>query len=153
MTQKHTLDGIRKAVDLFTKAMVEKDNTTLIDCFADDCEIEFLHVKLRGRQGARDWCKWLYGHLTELNFEPKASVVNDNVIIEEYVLSGRLHNGSRIKSRQTEVIIFNDAYKIINFRFYFDRLDFIESGVNRFMAKQIVNTFNQKTLMNLKSHG
>jgi len=152
MTQKHTPDGIRKAVDRFTEAMVGKDSGALTDCFADDCEIEFLHVKLKGKQGAKDWCKWLYGHLTELSFEPKISVINDNVIIEEYVLSGRLHNGSRIKSRQTEVIVFDEEYKIRNFRFYFDRLDFIESGVNRFMAKQIVNTFNQKTLLNLKSH-
>lgn len=152
MMSKHTNEEIQQAVQRFTDAMVRKDHDALAACFADDCEIEFLHVKLMGKKGARDWCTWLYGHLTELQVDRKISVVNENVLIGEYVLNGQLHNGSRIKSRQTEVLVFDDDYKIRNFRFYFDRLDFIESGINKHIARRIVQTFNQKTLMNLQSH-
>jgi len=152
MTTKHSPEKIQDAVIQFTDAMIKKNNEALVACFADDCEIEFLHVKLKGKKGAREWREWLYGHMSELQFDRITNVVNEKTIMEEYILSGRLHNGSRIKSRQTEVIVFDDNYKIKRFSFYFDRLDFIESGINKIMAKQIVNTFNQKTLKNLKSH-
>ena len=153
MAMGNSPDDIRMAVQKFTDAMVKKDQEALAACFAEDCEIEFLHVKLKGKRGVREWAHWLYGHLSELQFDRITSVVNDGVIFEEYVLNGRLHNGSKIRSRQTEVLVFDENRMIKNFRFYFDRLDFIESGINKIMAKQIVNTFNQKTLKSLKSHG
>jgi hypothetical protein len=145
-------DETRKAVKRFSECVEKKNVDAILSCFSDSCEIEFLNVKLKGKHGAREWIKWLYGHMSELKYEPVLSMADENGFLMEYVLEGTLHNGIKIKSRQAQIFVFDGDYKIENFRYYFDRLDFVESAINRIMAKSLKMAFNQKTLNHLTKY-
>lgn len=136
----------------FSELVASNNMDAIVSCFTEDCAIEFLNVKLKGKNGVREWIKWLYGHMSELNFENSITLVDGYLLFRECTLSGKLHNGIKIRSRQAHIVVFDDDCLITNFRYYFDRLDFIESAINRIVAKGVKQTFNQKTLKHLTKY-
>lgn len=152
MESSQTQADVRDTAEKFGGYVGAKNVEAVISCFAEDCEIEFLNVKLKGKHGAGEWIKWLYGHMSELRYEPVFTMSDGNVFFVEYVLVGKLHNGIDIKSRQAQIMIFDSEGRIKHFRYYFDRLDFVESAINRIMAKSLVQIFNQKTLNDLSKY-
>ena len=116
-------EEIRRVAMALDKALESKDLQAIVEKFADDCEIEFLSVKLLGKEGVRKWFNWIYKHVAEIEFLPVAIIVEGNTFFEEYIVKAKFHDGEEARSNQAVVLVF-EGLKIQSLRMYFDRLDF-----------------------------
>lgn len=132
----------------FDNAIESKDIDHMVSFFADDCEIELMGIKLRGKEGARRWLEWLFGTLVDVKFKPVIIIVEGNVFFEEFILEGTLPNGKVVESKQSEVLVYEN-YKIKSLRVYFDRLDFADAVADGFVSKKIVKTLISRSLKGL----
>ncbi len=143
MDCRQSPDEIRKVAMEFDNAIETKNIELGLSSFADDCEIELLGVKLVGRQGARKWLDWLYKNLAEVKFVPVTVMVDGSIFLEEFILEGKLHNGVEVRSKQAEVLIYENL-KIKSLRLYFDRLDFADlvakGPISRAISRRLVRT-------------
>jgi len=149
MEHQQSPDKIRQVAMDFDNAVKNQNRELILSSFADDCEIELLGIKLTGKEGATRWTNWLYQHLAEVEFLPVTIMVEGNTFFEEFVVKARLHNGTRIHSKQAEVLIY-DNYKVKSLRLYFDRLDFADSVTKGFISKAIVKQLIKMTLKGLQ---
>jgi hypothetical protein len=105
--------------------------------FADNCEIELLSVKLRGKEGAKKWLSWIYTHVAEIRFLPVTIMVEGSTFFEEFTVEAKFHDGEEAHSNQAVVLVFENL-KIKNLRMYFDRLDFSSAVAKDVISKTIV---------------
>jgi ketosteroid isomerase-like protein len=133
----------------FDKALEEKDLNKILQSFTDDCEIELLNTKLKGKQGAKNWYKWLYTHIAKLKLIPVTIMVENNVFFEEFIVKATFPDGKQAQSKQAEVLVF-EGQKIKSLRMYFDRLDFSSSISKDIISKTIINQLIKKSLEGLK---
>jgi ketosteroid isomerase-like protein len=148
MKDEQSPDEIRKVAMDFDNAVENKNIDKILSSFTDDCEIELLGQRLAGKEGVRKWCDWFYEHLEEVKFEPIIIMVEGNTFFEEFIVKARLYSGVEIKSKQAEVLLFEN-YKIKSLRLYFDRLDFAESVIKGPVSKAIVKQLIKKSLAGL----
>ena len=143
MDCRQSPDEIRKVATDFDNAIESKNIELALSSFADDCEIELLGVKLIGRQGARKWLDWLYKNLAEVKFVPVTVMVEGSTFFEEFILEGKLHNGVEVRSKQAEVLIYENL-RVKSLRLYFDRLDFADlvakGPISRAISRRLVRT-------------
>lgn len=132
----------------FDHALTSMNIDESLEFFSEDCEIELLGVTLNGLDGARKWLEWLFSHLASIQFEPVTILVDGNVFFEEFVVVGTLNDGRVIRSKQAEILIYED-YKIKTLRLYFDRLDFADAISNGFLEKRVVGMLIRKSLAGL----
>jgi ketosteroid isomerase-like protein len=132
-----TADSIREAAKDLDDALETRDIDTILPFFADDCEIELLGVRGRGREGVRKWLEWQYRHVAKLELVPVVIMIEGNVFFEEFVAKARLHDGSEVESKQAEVLVYENN-KVTSLRLYFDRLDFANAVAKGFVSKFIV---------------
>lgn len=144
MSSAQTIEGIKKAAMEFDNAISVKDDEKMLSAFADDCEIELLGVTLKGKDGVKRWIDWMFTHLSKVKFEPVVIMVEENVFFEEFIVHGTLKDGRLVKSKQAEVLVYED-YKIKSLRLYFDRLDFAEAVADGFVSRRIVETLIKRT--------
>ena len=130
------------------KALESKDLQAIVEKFADDCEIEFLSVKLLGKEGVRKWFNWIYKHVAEIEFLPVAIIVEGNTFFEEYIVKAKFHDGEEARSNQAVVLVF-EGLKIQSLRMYFDRLDFSSAVAKDVISKTIVRELIKKSLEGL----
>ena len=130
------------------KALESKDLQAIVEKFADDCEIEFLSVKLLGKEGVRKWFNWIYKHVAEIEFLPVAIIVEGNTFFEEYIVKAKFHDGEEARSNQAVVLVF-EGLKIQSLRMYFDRLDFSSAVAKDVVSKTIVRELVKKSLEGL----
>ena len=145
MEEEQLPEEIKRIAMDFDNAIEVKDRKKMLDCFADDCEIELLGLKLTGKEGALKWIDWMFRHMAEIRFEPVVIMVEGNTFFEEFIVKGTLHNGVKVESKQAEVLIYED-FKIKKLKLYFDRLDFAESVVGGLFGKRIINIIKRKSL-------
>jgi ketosteroid isomerase-like protein len=145
---EQTPDMIRKVAMDFDNAIEAKNIEAALSAFSPECEIELFGTKLYGLENARKWINWLYMHLDQIEFEPVTIIVKGNIFFEEFIVHGTLHNGKQVKSKQAEILIYEN-YKIKSLRIYFDRLDFMNSLVDGFIAKRIVKSLINRSLEGL----
>ncbi|MDF1538472.1 MAG: nuclear transport factor 2 family protein [Candidatus Thorarchaeota archaeon] len=138
---------IQVAMD-FDHALTSMDIDEILPFFSEECEIEILGVTLRGLDGAKQWLEWLFTHLIAIQFEPVIIMVEGNVFFEEFVVVGTLSDGRVVRSKQAEVLVYDD-YKIKTLRLYFDRLDFVDSIANGFLEKRVVGMLIKRSLEGL----
>jgi hypothetical protein len=141
--QEQSPDEIRRVAMDFDNAIESKSVELALSSFADYCEIELLGVRLTGRKGARKWIDWLYTDLAEVKFVPVTMMVEGNTFFEEFILEGKLHNGVEVRSRQAEVLVYENLH-IKSLRLYFDRLDFADlvakGPISRAIVRRLVRT-------------
>lgn len=141
-------DEIRKAAKDFDTAVASKDIDRILASFTDDCEIEILGQTLDGKEGVEKWINWLHKTLKQIKFQPITTLVDGNVFFEEFIIRGRLPSGIGVKSKQAEVLVYEN-YKIKSLRLYFDRLDFAGAIVREPFSKVIANRIIKKSLAGL----
>jgi ketosteroid isomerase-like protein len=149
MVQKQLPEKIRQAATELDNAIEIKDIDRIMSGFSDDCEIELLGIKLTGKEGLKKWIDWMYAHLAEIKFEPITIMVDGNVFFEEFILKGRLHDGTEVQSKQAEVLIFAN-YQVKSLRLYFDRMDFAHSVAKGIISKALVRRVVRESLKGLK---
>lgn len=148
MQDNQSAEKIRKLSLDLDKALENKNVELVLSSFSDACEIELLGIKLTGKEGARKWLQWMYGHLAEVRFTPITIMVDGSVFFEEFILLGRFHDGTEVKSTQAEVLIYEgDQIRIL--RLYFDRMDFAGSVAKGRIAKTFVRWAKKKSLQGL----
>ncbi|MFQ5997496.1 MAG: nuclear transport factor 2 family protein [Dehalococcoidales bacterium] len=145
---KQSPDIIRKATKALENAIENKNVAEVLASFADDCEIELLRQRLFGKEGVRKWLDWLYKNLWQIKFQPIVIVVKGTTLFEEFIVRARLHSGVEIKSKQAQVVVYEND-KIKSLRLYFDRLDFAESVTKDLVSKAAVNRIIKKSLAGL----
>jgi ketosteroid isomerase-like protein len=148
MSSIHSSEEIRKVALAFDNALENKDTLAVMDMFAEDCEIELLGVKLRGKEGVKKWLNWIYIHVAEMKFLPVIIMVEGNTFFEEYTVEARFHDGEQTHSNQTVVLVFENL-KIKSLRMYFDRLDFAGAVAKDVVSKTIVRELVKKSLEGL----
>jgi len=146
-TEKST-DEIRRVAVALDNAIENKDPDAVIFCFADDCEIELLRHSLVGKAGVKKWFSWLFKNIWQIKFQPVKIMAEGNTLFEEFIIRARLHSGSEVKSKQAEVLIFEND-KIKSLRLYFDRLDFADTLTKDPVSKAVLSRIIKKSLEGL----
>jgi ketosteroid isomerase-like protein len=149
MVQNQLPEKIRQAAAELDNAIENKDLDRIMSGFSDDCEIELLGIKLTGKEGLKKWMDWMFAHLAEIIFEPITIMVDGNAFFEEFILKGRLHDGTEVQSKQAEVLIYEN-YQVKSLRLYFDRLDFADSVAKGIISKALVRRVMRESLKGLK---
>ena len=145
MKQSQSPDEIRRVAADLDKAVENRNVELILSSFSDDCQIELLGIKLAGKEAARKWLAWMYQHLSEVRFVPVTIMVDGDTFFEEFILKGKLHDGTQVESKQAEVLVYEN-YKVKSLRLYFDRLDFAESVAKGPVSKTIVRRLIKKSL-------
>lgn len=148
MEQSQLPAQIRRLAAELDNAVESKNIELILSSFSDDCEIELLGIKLTGKEGAKKWIAWIYKHLAEVRFVPVTIMVQGDTFFEEFILKGKLHNGIEIRSKQAEVLIYEN-YKVKSLRLYFDRLEFADSVAKGPVSKALVRKLIKKSLNEL----
>ncbi|TES88625.1 MAG: nuclear transport factor 2 family protein [Dehalococcoidia bacterium] len=146
-TEKST-DEIRRVAMALDNAIENKDPDAVIACFADDCEIELLRHSLVGKAGVKKWFSWLFKNIWQIKFQPVKIMAEGNTLFEEFIIRARLRSGSEVKSKQAEVLIFEND-KIKSLRLYFDRLDFADTLTKDPVSKAVLSRIIKKSLEGL----
>ena len=146
-TEKST-DEIRRVAMALDHAIENKDPDAVIACFADDCEIELLRHSLVGKAGVKKWFGWLFKNIWQIKFQPVKIMAEGNTLFEEFIIRARLRSGSEVKSKQAEVLIFEND-KIKSLRLYFDRLDFADTLTKDPVSKAVLSRIIKKSLEGL----
>ena len=146
-TEKST-DEIRRVAVALDNAIENKDPDAVIACFADDCEIELLRHSLVGKAGVKKWFSWLFKNIWQIKFQPIKIMAEGNTLFEEFIIRARLRSGSEVKSKQAEVLIFEND-KIKSLRLYFDRLDFADTLTKDPVSKAVLSRIIKKSLEGL----
>lgn len=129
-------------------AIENKDPDAVIACFADDCEIELLRHSLVGKAGVKKWFGWLFKNIRQIKFQPVKIMAEGNTLFEEFIIRARLHSGPEVKSKQAEILIFEND-KIKSLRLYFDRLDFADTLTKDPVSKAVLSRIIKKSLEGL----
>ena len=137
MVAEQEVSRIREVAMDFDNAIEARDIGQMVDAFAEDCEIELMGITLKGKDGARKWSEWLCNSTPNIVFTPIIIMVEGNVFFEEFLVTGTLPNGTIVKSKQSEVLVYEN-YKIKSLRLYFDRLDFADLVAQGFFSKKVV---------------
>ncbi len=115
--------SIRAAAAELDQALEAGDVERIIACFATDCEIELLGVRLEGHTGVRRWLAWVFGHVKQIEFTPRVVAVDGDTFIEEFGVTGILTDGRRLESNWAEILTYADDL-VTSLRLYFNPLDF-----------------------------
>jgi ketosteroid isomerase-like protein len=115
--------SIREAARVLDERLEAGDTDGVVACFASDCAVELLGVRLSGHDGVRRWLAWIRRHVTSIRFEPVVIGVEGTALFEEFVVHARLRDGSPVTSRWAEVLDYRDGL-VTGLRLYFDPLDF-----------------------------
>jgi len=145
---KQSPDKIRKMAATLDNAIESKNIEEILSSFAEDCEIELLRQHLIGKEGVKKWIDWMYKNVRQIKLQPIIIMVKGSTLFEEFIVRARLHSGIEIKSKQSEVLVYEND-KIKSLRLYFDRLDFAESVAKDPISKATVNRILKKSLEGL----
>jgi len=148
MPEKESTDELRRVAMTLDDAIENKNPDTVMSCFADDCEIELLRHSLYGKAGVKKWFNWLFKNIWQIKLQPVKIMAEGNTLFEEFILRARLHSGPEIKSKQAEVLVFEND-KIKSLRLYFDRLDFADTVAKDPVSKAVVSRVIKKSLEDL----
>jgi len=148
MDMKQSPDKIRKIALALDNAIESKNIEGILSSFTEDCEIELLRQHLIGKEGVKKWIDWMYKNVRQIKFQPIIIMVKGNALFEEFIVRARLHSGIEIKSKQSEVLVYEND-KIKSLRLYFDRLDFVEPAIKGRINKAIINQVLKKSLEGL----
>ena len=121
--------SIRRAAAELDDALEAGDRDRVVACFATDCTIELLGVRLEGHEGVRRWLDWVFRHVERLQFTPRVITVDGAVFVEEFGVMGTFADGQHVESQWAEVLTYRDDL-VTSLRLYFNAIDFAPaSGV------------------------
>lgn len=139
---------IRKVAMNLDNAMESGDKEAVLSCFSDDCRIELLGMQLTGKQGVKRWLNRLYENVSNITFTPVTIMVDGDIFFEEFIVSVRTYDGKEIKSKQAEVLIYED-YKVKSLHLYFDRLNFADLVAKGFIDRKLIQRVIKVSLRGL----
>jgi ketosteroid isomerase-like protein len=142
-------ERIRQVAKELDNTLETKNIERILAFLADDCEIQLLGIKVKGKEGARRSLKWQFGHVAEYELIPVVIMIEGNVFFEEFLVKAKLPDGTSLESKQAEVLVYNQDYKVVSLRLYFDRLDFADAVARDPVTKFVVRTLIKTSLRGL----
>lgn len=118
-----TESSIRRAASELDEALQGGDLDRVVACFAHDCTVDLLGVRLHGHEGVRRWLDWVFKHVERIEFTPRVISVDGDTFIEEFGVTGTLANGRRLHSEWAEMLAYRDDL-VTSLRLYFNPIDF-----------------------------
>lgn len=141
-----TANAIKEMARRLDEAIESKDVDGVVSCFAEDCTLELLGVRLNGRAGVRRWLEWLLKHISEMRFEPRVIIVDADKFVEEFVVHATLYNGIQVRSHQAELLTYRNGL-VTSLRLYFNPLDFAPAvGISGRLAAPLLAKLVRKGL-------
>jgi ketosteroid isomerase-like protein len=142
-------EKIRKLAKALDDAIESRNNEEVISYFSDNCEIELPGIKLSGKQGLRKAVAWIYRYLKEIVLIPITIMVEENTFFEEFIVRAKIKEGKEIQAKQTEVLVYDDEYKVKNLRLYFDRLELAAAYASNPLEKMMISQLSKASLKGL----
>ncbi len=121
-----TEETIREAARRLDDALEARDFEAVVGCFAEECEIELLGIRMRGRDGVRRWLDWVFGQVESLRFEPRVITVDGATLVEEFIVEATVARGRLVRSHWAELLDYEQNL-VRSLRLYFSPLDFLEA--------------------------
>ena len=148
MTENQNIEKILKLASDLDNDLELKDIKKLVPYFSEECEIEMLGIKLKGRVGLNKWLNWFFTRFESIKFEPIVIIVERNIFFEEFYIHTSFKNGKQLSVKLAEVLEYED-YKIKSLRLYFDRLEFADAALNGFISKKLIKFIKKSSLKGL----
>ena len=148
MEQQLSPAKIRKLAKALDDAIESRNNEEVISYFSDNCEIELPGIKLIGKRGLNKTINWMYMYLKEIALIPITIMVDGNTFFEEFIVKAKV-KGEEIQVKQTEVLVYDDQYKVKSLRLYFDRLEFAAAYTSNPIEKIMINQLSKASLKGL----
>lgn len=115
--------SIRRVASELDDALEAGDLGRVTACFATDCEVELLGVRLVGHDGVRRWLDWVFAHVDRIEFDPRVILVNGATLVEEFGVRATLADGRQLQGQWAEVLTYRDDL-VTSLRLYFNPVDF-----------------------------
>ena len=149
MEQKLSPVKIRKLAKALDDAIESRNNEEVLSYFSDNCEIELPGIKLSGKEGMQKAVAWMYKYLKGIVLIPITIMINGNTFFEEFIIRVKIKEGKEIQVRQTEVLVYDDEYKVKNIRLYFDRLELAAAYTFNPIEKIMISQISKASLKGL----
>jgi len=149
MEQQLSPEKIRKHANALDDAIESRNNEEIISYFSDNCEIELPGIKLTGKEGLRKAIAWIYQYLKEIVLIPITIMVDGNTFFEEFIVRAKIEESKEIQVKQTEVLVYDDEYKVKSLRLYFDRLELAAAYASNPVEKIMISQLNKALLKRL----
>jgi hypothetical protein len=149
MAQHLNPEKIRELAKALDDAIENRETEAVISHFSETCEIELLGTKLAREEGLRKAISWIYGYLKEITLIPITIMIEGNTFFEEFIVRTKTKEGKEIQIKQTEVLVYDDEYKVKSLRLYFDRLELAAAYTSNPLEKMIINWLKKSSLKGL----
>ena len=149
MKQQRITENILKYAKALDDAIEKRDTEELVSYFSDNCEIELLGIKLAGKEGLRKATNWMFRYLHQITLIPITIMVDQNTFFEEFTVKATVRGGKEIQVNQSEVLVYDNEYKITSLRLYFDRLELAAAYTSNPLEKLMVNIISKASLKGL----
>ena len=146
MEQKLNTEQIREYAKVLDDAIEKHDVEEIISCFSEGCVIELLGIRLSGKEGLRKAVAWMHRYLREITLVPITIMVDRNTFFEEFLVKAKVRGGEEVEVKQTEVLVYDDEYKVKNLRLYFDRLELAAAYAFNPIEKIVINQLSRASL-------
>jgi len=141
-------DKIIKLAEDLDNDLEIKDINKLGSYFSENCEIEILGLKLRGKTHLKKWLNWFFNLFDTVKFEPIVIIVEKNIFFEEFIINVTFKQGKNLSVKIAEVLEYQN-YKIKSLRLYLDRLEFADILTTGFLSKKLVKLIIKRSLKGL----
>jgi ketosteroid isomerase-like protein len=82
MSSEQLPEKIKEVATNLDIALEKKDYESILSYFAEDCEIEFLQVILKGRKGVKKWLDYIFEHVKSIKFKPILIMVENATFLK-----------------------------------------------------------------------
>jgi ketosteroid isomerase-like protein len=149
MAQHLNPEKIRELAKALDDAIENRETEAVISHFSETCEIELLGTKLAREEGLRKAINWMFRYLKEITLIPITIMIEGNTFFEEFIVRTKTKEGKEIQIKQTEVLVYDDEYKVKSLRLYFDRLELAAAYTSNPLEKMIINWLKKSSLKGL----
>ena len=149
MEQNLSPEKIRKLAKALDDAIENRKTEEVMSYFAETCEIELLGVKLTGKEGLRKAIRWIFRYLKEITLSPITIMIEGNTFFEEFFVRTKIKEDKEIQVKQTEVLVYDDEYKVKSLRLYFDRLELAAAYTSNPIEKMMIDRLSKASLKGL----
>lgn len=139
---------IRKLAQALDDSIESQNVEEIASYFSENCEIELPGITLYGKDGLRKAVAWMYRYFHGITLVPIIIMVNENTFFEEFILRAKNKKGKEVQVKMTEVLVYDDTYKVRSLRLYFDRLE-LAGFTSSPIEKMIINKLNKASLKGL----
>jgi len=126
-----------------------RNNEEVISYFSNNCEIELPGIKLVGKEGLRKAVAWMYQFFKEIVLVQITIMVDGNTFFEEFIVRAKIKEGKEIQVKQTEVLVYDDGYKVKSLRLYFDRLGLAAAYTSNPIERMMIDRLSKASLKGL----